>query len=459
MQHTPPSAAVDPETGAADHLRPRGSNQTGLRQFNERVVLQAMRLHGALPKAELARLTALSTQTVALIVARLEQDALVHKHAPLRGKIGQPSVPIALNPDGAFSFGVNIGRRRLDVLLIDFTGVVRQRASLAYRFPEQEVVFPAIAAEVARMRAALPAALRARLQGVGVAAPLQLDRWHALMGTPPGQAGCWERHDIAARIAADTGLPVRFAKDTAAACVAELVAGRGRSVKSFLYLFVDTFIGGGLVLDSQLYAGLHGNAGAVGSLPLAVAGGVANGVGAGADGAAGAEAADGVGAGAAAADGSTGGVADGAGATPTAAAQPAQLLSVASLLGLEQRFTRAGLDPGAATDERAMQSPWLEHSSAWAEQGGAAIAMALASANCLLDLDGAIVDGSCSRALLELLLEQVTAALRRYNWEGARCPQVLAGTIGADARALGGALLPLYVNFAPDPEVFLKLDA
>ncbi|MES2074382.1 MAG: ROK family protein [Pseudomonadota bacterium] len=448
MQHTPPSAAVDPEAGAADHLRPRGSNQTGLRQFNERVVLQAMRLHGALPKAELARLTALSTQTVALIVARLEQDALVHKHAPLRGKIGQPSVPIALNPDGAFSFGVNIGRRRLDVLLIDFTGVVRQRASLAYRFPEQEVVFPAIAAEVARMRAALPAALRVRLQGVGVAAPLQLDRWHALMGTPPGQAGCWERQDIAARIAADTGLPVRFAKDTAAACVAELVAGRGRSVKSFLYLFVDTFIGGGLVLDSQLYAGLHGNAGAVGSLPLAVAGGAGDGVGAG----------TGLADGAGSAAGAIGPDAVGAGAG-NGAAQPAQLLSVASLLGLERRFSQAGLDPTAATDERAMQAPWLAHSAVWAEQGGAAIAMALASANCLLDLDGAIVDGSCSRALLELLLEAVTAALRRYNWEGARCPQVLAGTIGADARALGGALLPLYVNFAPDPEVFLKLDA
>ncbi|MBJ7313278.1 ROK family protein [Rugamonas sp. CCM 8940] len=430
MQHTPPSAGADPEAGAADHLRPRGSNQTGLRQFNERVLLQAMRLHGALPKAELARLTALSTQTVALIVARLEQDALVHKHAPLRGKIGQPSVPIALNPDGAFSFGVNIGRRRLDVLLIDFTGVVRQRASLAYRFPEQEVVFPAIAAEVARMRGALPAPLRARLQGVGVAAPLQLDRWHALMGTPPGQAGCWERQDIAARIAADTGLPVRFAKDTAAACVAELVAGRGRSVKSFLYLFVDTFIGGGLVLDSQLYAGLHGNAGAVGSLPLGVAG-----------------AGDGGGGGGGGAGGGAGG-----------AAPPAQLLSVASLLGLEQRYTQAGLDPTAATDERAMQAPWKAHSALWAEQGGGAIAMALASANCLLDLDGAIVDGSCSRALLELLLDAVTLALRRYNWEGARCPQVLAGTIGADARALGGALLPLYVNFAPDPEVFLKLD-
>ena len=58
-------------------------------------------------------------------------------------------------------------------------------------------------------------------------------------------------------LAARTELPVTLVKDTAAACVAELVAGRGRSVKSFLYVFVDTFIGGGLVLDGHLRAGLN----------------------------------------------------------------------------------------------------------------------------------------------------------------------------------------------------------
>ena len=38
-------------------------------------------------------------------------------------------------------------------------------------------------------------------------------------------------------------------------------------------------------------------------------------------------------------------------------------------------------------------------------------------------------------------------------------PAVLAGTIGSDARAIGGALLPLYANFAPDRDLFLKLEA
>jgi hypothetical protein len=44
-----------------------------------------------------------------------------------------------------------------------------------------------------------------------------------------------------------------------------------------------------------------------------------------------------------------------------------------------------------------------------------------------------------------------------YSWEGAHRPRIVAGTVGSDARAIGGALLPLYANFAPDRDLFLKL--
>ena len=57
----------------------------------------------------------------------------------------------------------------------------------------------------------------------------------------------------------------------------------------------------------------------------------------------------------------------------------------------------------------------------------------------------------------EAQISELTAALDACNWEGAERPAVLAGTIGPDARAIGGALLPLYANFAPDRDLFLKL--
>ena len=132
-----------------------------MRQFNERVVLQAIRLNGSVSKADIARLTRLTPQTVQIIIARLEADALVVKLDPTRGKVGQPSVPMALNPDGAFSIGIKIGRRSLDMLLLDFTGQVRERASLSYAFPDPDTLFGEIETRLQHLVQALPFKLRA----------------------------------------------------------------------------------------------------------------------------------------------------------------------------------------------------------------------------------------------------------------------------------------------------------
>jgi predicted NBD/HSP70 family sugar kinase len=178
-------------------------------------------------------------------------------------------------------------------------------------------------------------------------------------------------------------------------------------------VFVGTFVGGGLVINSHLHGGLHGNAGAVGSIPLGLARGAAG-------------------------------------------SAPEQLLSAASLFNLEQLYAAAGLDVGAAGDGRALQAPWLAHTSAWLDEAARAIALAIVSATCLLDLEGVIIDGSIDRLLLEKLLAAVEKSLDYYSWEGVFRPIALAGTIGADARGIGAALLPLYANFAPDRDLFLK---
>jgi predicted NBD/HSP70 family sugar kinase len=396
-------------------LKPRGSSQGGLRQYNERVVLHAIRLHGALAGADLARLTGLTAQTVSQISKRLLEEGLLVKGEPVRGRVGQPSVPLGLRPDGAFAVGVHVGRRRLDTVLVDFVGVVRERWSLDYDFPDPQGVLQEIEGRLASIRAMLGPEGSERITAIGIAAPLSMGGWASLLGIAPDLAARWNGIELRAEVQRRCGLPVRSLKDTAAACVSELVTGRGHSLHSFLYLFVDTLIGGGLVLDSRLRAGLHGNAGAVGSLPLGLGGEAGGGA-------------------------------------------PAQLLSRASLLGLERRWRDAGLPVGAPTLAQALEPPWRVHTEAWLEEAGRAIAMAVNAAACLLDLEGVIVDGAFDRSLLQALLASVQRALALYSWEGVAQPQLLAGTVGADARAVGGALLPLYAAFAPDRDLFLKTE-
>jgi predicted NBD/HSP70 family sugar kinase len=397
------------------HFKPRGSNQGGMRQYNERVVLQAIRLHGSCAKAELARLTQLSTQTVSLIIDRLIADGLVIKQEAVRGKVGQPSVPMALNPDGAFSIGIKVGRRSADVLLLDFTGQVRQRASLAYDFPDPPQLLAYLREQIASLTVQLGPALASRIAGIGVAAPLSMGGWQSLLGVTQQRAAAWEAFDLQGELSELTSIPVRLIKDTAAACVAELVAGRGRNTKSFVYIFIDTFVGGGLVLDNQWRSGLSGNAGAIGSMACGLA-------------------------------------------QAHQSQSPAQALSMASLFQLEAMLLAAGLDGQACYSDQALQDAYLPLTASWLAQAVPALGLIVHQSSCLLDMDAVIVDGNIGRGLLYQLQAKLREHLALYNWEGANMPALLSGTIGADARALGGGLLPLYSSYAPDPEVFLKLD-
>ncbi len=392
----------------------RGSNHVGMRQFNERIVLQAIRHHGAIPKADLARLTQLSTQTVAIIVGRLLDDGLLVKQDRVRGKIGQPSVPLSLNPQGAFSVGIQVGRRNLELLVADFMGQSVERVEVLYDYPDPDQLFVSMAQGLQTLKERM-GELWARTVGVGLTAPLSLHKWADLMGGRAAQAlARWEHIDLPAEVQRLTDLPVVFAKDTTAACVAELLQGHGRSVRSFLYVFVGTFIGGGLVLSGHIMNGERGNAGAIGSLPVGLA--------------------------------------------SMGSGMPPQLLQKASGWQLEQALLAAGHNPLLIHQAAIMDADYAEFTAPWIAQASQALAMTVASSAALLDLDAVVMDGSLGAPLMTALMSATQDALAQYRFDGMHQPQLLAGRVGAHARALGGALLPLHSQFFPDKDIFLKQD-
>lgn len=403
----------------------RGSNLLAVSQYNERLILQLIRRAGSLPKAEISRMTRLSAQTVSVIINRLLRDNLLRKQAPRRekGKLGQPAVPIALNPAGAYSIGVKMGRRSLDILLIDFVGNVLRRLSHHYDYPDPDVVFPKIEQDIAAVTADLSAAKRSRIVGIGIAAPYALGGWQQAIGAPKKALARWNNIDISRRVAASQELPVWFSNDATAACIAELEFGKGSRFNHYLYLFVGTFIGGGIVLNGTLYAGAFDNAGAIGSMPVP---------------------------------------ASYAAAAAGSGSQIVQLIHCASRYLLDDRWRTGGIDPDFAIaclgENRAGDLPAAaDIFDAWLQRTAAAIAYACAAAISVVDFEGVVIDGALPQNLIGQLTLAVERELAKINLEGLVQPKLVAGTIGNDARALGGAILPFYSSFAPDREVLLKL--
>lgn len=397
----------------------RGSNHTGMRQFNERTVLRAIRHEGAIPKADLARLTQLSSQTVSIIVNRLLEDGLLIKQDRIRGKIGQPSVPLAINPDGAYSIGLQVGRRSLEVVVTDFLGQMRHQWQHTYPYPSPTEVLPKIKEGLKLMQKRMGAEAWKRAIGIGLSAPLAMHQWGDLMGKKAQKAMVdWEDIDLVQEVQAMSALPVEFAKDTTAACVAELVQGVGRDVPNFLYVYVGTFVGGGLVMDGHIVNGPRGNAGAIGSMPIGLP----------------------------------------PPGTRANVNTPAQLLQLASGWQLEQALMAAGHDPLLMQQDAIMSPEFNALTQPWLSQAAKALAMSATSASALLDLDAIIIDGSLNTKLVQALIHQTETSLAQFSFDGIHQPQVLAGRVGSHARALGGALLPLHAQFFPDKDIFLKQD-
>jgi predicted NBD/HSP70 family sugar kinase len=370
-----------------------------MRNLNERLVLTLVREHGALAKTDIARMTGLSAQTVSVIMRELEAEELLLRNEPLRGKVGQPLVPMSINPDGALFLGLKIGRRSADLVLIDFLGHVRAMVSATYAYPTSAETLDFVRGGIVQFNSVMTPTQRKRIAGLGIAMPFEIWNWADAVGAPREVMDQWRSIDIRAAIASEVPYPVYLENDATSACGAELAFGQTRA-RNFVYLYVGAFIGGGIVLDGALYAGPSGNAGALGSMPV-----------------------------------------------PGPDGRIVQLIDVASIAVLERHLKEADREAGmlwTSPDDWGDLSPFLED---WIDSAAASIAHALVACAAVIDFEAAIIDGWLPAPVRSALVNGTRTRLARYDVEGLTLPSVREGTVGIHARSLGGASLPLSERF------------
>ncbi len=386
-----------------------GSNQVRVRAYNERLVLSLVRQYPGCSKADIARLTGLSPQTVSVIMRSLESDELLIRGEPIRGRVGQPSVPMFINPEAVFSFGVKIGRRSADLVLMDFAGRIRQQKHQTYPYPHPDNLLPFICEGIAALEAGMNETQRGRIAGIGIAAPFELWNWAEEVGAPPGAMEIWREVDLQAAVQARMGHPVYLRNDATSACGAELVFGAGQRYPDFVYFYIGSFIGGGIVVNAALFVGRTGTAGAIGPLP----------------------------------------VRDKHGETR-------QLLDIASIFVLENLLRERGIDPQPLWYAANEWIDFGEPLEIWIQDTAAALAQAVVAAASIIDFAAAIIDGGFPGWVRKRLVQATIDAMNRLDLQGVVVPEIIEGEVGDQARAIGGASLPIFDRYLIDQTVLFK---
>lgn len=386
-----------------------GSNQTRVRVYNERLVLSLVRRHGHLSKADIARRSGLSAQTVSVIMRALEKDGLLIRGELMRGRVGQPSTPMMLNPDAAYSFGLKIGRRSAELVLMDFVGRIRTKVRKTFPYPMPEALLSFIVEGIAELEEQLSPAQRERITGLGIATPFELWSWAKEVGAPQAAMDRWRGFDLQGEVEQRVSHPVFLQNDATSACGAELVFGLGPHYPDFIYFFIGSFIGGGVVLNSSLFTGRTGWAGAVGPMPV---------------------------------QGRNG--------------ETVQLLKIASIFVLENLLREHGFDP-----EPLWYSPddWIDFGEPldiWIEDTAAALAQAIVASASVIDFSAAIIDGGFPPWVRQRIVAATRKAVSSLDLQGVILPEILEGAAGSAARSIGGASLPLFSRYLLDQNVLFK---
>jgi predicted NBD/HSP70 family sugar kinase len=236
-----------------------------LRAINERTVLDLIRRAGPMSRAEIARQTGLSKPTVSLALSGLIAAELVHQVGHSSGNKGPRAELFELNPGSGWVVGIDVGRHWLRAAAADITGeIVARRDERAQR-----------------RSGALIAQLGQIAHGVAGDAGISWDRvTHATVGSPgvldpsrgllehaqnlPG----WGRQGLIEAVRTELGTVVSFENDVNLAALGERSRGLGRDVADFIFFWVGTGTGMGIVIDGRLYRGAGGAAGEIGYLPL-----------------------------------------------------------------------------------------------------------------------------------------------------------------------------------------------
>ena len=389
----------------------RGSNSANVRRYNERLLLQALRRTQPASKADLARQANLTSTAVGSIITSLGQAGLIEiTGRRLEGQRGQPASLIQLAPQGAFGIGVRLDRTSIETVLVNFAGEVLARSGHDRVLPHPAKVLEIVQKDIEGLLQRLAPRERERLAGVGVAQPFNLGSWLRELGLSSQTFRAWDEVDFAGELGAVLPLPVFSENDGNAAAIAELFYGCGRRTDDFIYLFLGAAIGGGIAVDGDCLRGVAGNAGDIGVMPVP---------------------------------------ASRLPSAPQPAGQWDILLARASLNALARHLRYRGETVETRADLEACVARRLPAVDEWIDDCVEALAPALRSMLCVLDVPVVVLDADVDAGLIDTLTKRLAAALAQCAPEARGTPELIRGSFGPDAGAIGAASLPMFFNFSP----------
>jgi glucokinase len=236
-----------------------------MKQLNRSAILSLLRERGPLSRSDIAKLLNLSPSTVTRVVSQLIEERLLCEEDETTEpfpNIGRPPTLLRFNFLANLVIGVDVGGTKTTGSVADLQGAILYRKTVPSMPDGNESRSLLSLLELVENLAEAAPVPRDKIRGIGVGVPsIVLDHDGVVVWAP---ALGWRNEPLKHLIEDRLGIPTFIENDVNLAALGESEFGIGRGIRNLVCIFIGTGIGGGLILNGELYRGQEGAAGEVG---------------------------------------------------------------------------------------------------------------------------------------------------------------------------------------------------
>ncbi len=233
------------------------------RDINRRIVLNLIRTHQPISRADLARHSGLQRSTVSVIAEQLIKERWITEGANGHTARGRRPRFLHLNKQRVGIIGINIRPVTTKLALADLDANFLAQDSLPT--PAQPQQF--LAELIPRVRALMDTRPELTYEGIGVSLPGRVDLATKQLVFAPNLG--WRDFDLKTPLEKATKLPVELENAANSCALSEICFGRrAEGLRNLVVVTVSEGIGCGLILNHQLVQGSTGTAGEFGHAAL-----------------------------------------------------------------------------------------------------------------------------------------------------------------------------------------------
>lgn len=237
-----------------------------MKQINKNIVLHAIRKAEKISRKDLAVNVGLTAGTITNLVNECIEAKLVFESGSGTSAGGRKPIYIELNPNSGYVFGIELNVNRIECILVNFKAEVIDSITELTRIEKGPEYTVEQIANIIDKLIQKNDIKQEKIIGLGLVSSGPFDREKGVMINPPNFTG-WGVIHIKEMIESKTGIITIFEKDTSGAALGEYWFGGLNHSRKLFFLGVNyTGIGGGMVIDGDIYHGNKDNAADIGHI-------------------------------------------------------------------------------------------------------------------------------------------------------------------------------------------------